>query len=127
MQAEATIDSPPKPTTLLVGNSLLRDVHQPVANDGSDVTVQRKSGATLAGLTDMLNEHTEVTNAITYLNQANEKATAKMSTSKAQFQVVQREKTKEANRVRHDRRQLKKLADRSNSFGAEFAVMNANQ
>ena len=119
MQAEATIDSPP----LLVGNSLLRDVHQPVANDGSDVTVQRQSGARLAGLTDMLNEHTEVTNAITYLNQANEKATAKMSTSKAQFQVVQREKTKEANRVRHDRRQLKKLAD----CGAEFAVMNANQ
>ena len=63
-QAEATIDSPSKPTTLLVGNSLLRDVHHPVANDGSDVTVQRKSGATLADLTDMLNEHSEVTNAI---------------------------------------------------------------
>ena len=56
-QAEETIDSPSKPTTLLVGNSLLRDVHHPVANDGSDVTVQRKSGATLADLTDMLNEH----------------------------------------------------------------------
>ena len=63
-QAEATIDSPSKPTTLLVGNSLLRDVHHPVANDGYDVTVQRKSGATLADLTDMLNEHKEVTNAI---------------------------------------------------------------
>ena len=63
-QAEATIDSPSKPTTLLVGNSLLRDVHHPVANDGSDVTVQRKSGAILADLTDMLNEHSEVTNAI---------------------------------------------------------------
>ena len=123
MQAEATIDSPPKSTTLLVGNSLLKDVHQPVANDGSDVTVQRKSGARLADLTDMLNEHTVVTNAITYINQANQKATAKMSTSKAQIQVVQREKTKEANRIRHDRRQLKNLADR----GAEFAVMNANQ
>ena len=42
----------------------LRDVHHPVANDASDVTVQRKSGATLADLTDMLNEHKEVTNAI---------------------------------------------------------------
>ena len=72
MQAEATIDSPPKPTSLLVGNSLLRDVHHPVANDGSDDTVQRKSGARLAALTDMLNEHP-------YLNQANEKAIAKMS------------------------------------------------
>ena len=55
--AEATNDSPPKPTTLLVGNSLLRDVHHPVANNGSDITVQRRSGATLADLTDMLNEH----------------------------------------------------------------------
>ena len=63
-QAEETIDSPSKPTTLLIGNSLLRDVHHPVANDGSDVTVQRKSGATLADLTDMLNEHSEVTSAI---------------------------------------------------------------
>ena len=63
-QAEATIDSPSKPTTIIVGNSLLRDVHHTVANDGSDVTVQRKSGATLADLTDMLNEHKEVTNAI---------------------------------------------------------------
>ena len=63
-QAEATIDSPWKPTTLLVGNSLLRDVHHPVANDGSAVTVQRKPGATLSDLTDMLNEHKEVTNAI---------------------------------------------------------------
>ena len=63
-QAEATIDSPSKPTTLLVGNSLLRDVQHPVANDGSAVTVQRKSGATHADLTDMLNEHKEVTNAI---------------------------------------------------------------
>ena len=106
MQAEATIDSPPKPTTLLVGNSLLRDVHQPVANDGSDVTVQRKSGARLADLTDMLNEHTEVMNVITYLNQANEKATANMSSSTAQFQVGQLEKAKEANRIRHDRRRL---------------------
>ena len=63
-QAEATIDSPSKPTTLLVGNSLLRNLHHPVANDGSAVTVQRKSGVTLADLTDMLNEHKEVTNAI---------------------------------------------------------------
>ena len=62
--AEATNDSPPKPTTLLVGNSLLRDVHHPVANDGSDITVQRRSGATLADLADMLSEHSEVTHAI---------------------------------------------------------------
>ena len=60
------------------------------------------------------------------INKANEKATSKISTSKAQFQIA-REKAKEANRVRHDRRQLKKLADQSNSLGAEFAVMNANQ
>ena len=62
--AETTNDSPPKPTTLLVGNSLVRDVQFPVANEGSDITVQRRSGATLADLTDMLNKHTEVTNAI---------------------------------------------------------------
>ena len=43
---------------------MLGDVHHPVANDGSDVTVQRKSGATLADLTEVLNEHKEVTNAI---------------------------------------------------------------
>ena len=61
------------------------------------------------------------------INKATEKATSKMSTSKAQFQIAQREKAKEANRVRHDRRQLKKLADQSNSLGAQFAVMNANQ
>ena len=61
--AEATNDSPPKPTTLLVGNSLLRDVHHPVANDGSDITVQRRSGATLADLADMLSDHSEVTHA----------------------------------------------------------------
>ena len=50
-----------------------------------------------------------------------------MSTSEVQFQVAQREKAEEANRVHHDRRQLKKFADRSNNLGAEFAVMNANQ
>ena len=61
---ETTNDSPPKPTTLLVGNSLVRDVQFPVANEGSDITVQCRSGATLADLTDMLNKHTEVTNAI---------------------------------------------------------------
>ena len=61
------------------------------------------------------------------INKANEKATTKMSTSKAQFQVAQREKANEANRIRHDRRQLKRLADQNNSLGAEFAVMNANQ
>ena len=64
MHAEATNDSPPKPPTLLVGNCLLRDVHPPVAKGGSGVTVQLRSGATFAGLTDMLNEHMEVTNVI---------------------------------------------------------------
>ena len=34
-----------KPTMLLVGNSLLRNVQHPVANDGSDVTVQQKIGS----------------------------------------------------------------------------------
>ena len=62
--AETTIESPPKPTTLLVVNSLLRNVQHPVANDGSDVSVQSKSGATLADLTDMLEKHTDVANVI---------------------------------------------------------------
>ena len=62
--AETTIESPPKPTTLLVGNSLLRNVQHPVANDGSDVSVQSKSGATLADLTGMLETHTHVANVI---------------------------------------------------------------
>ena len=62
--AETTIDSPPKPTTLLVGSSLLINVQHPVANGGSDVSVQSKSGATLADLTDMLEKHTDVANVI---------------------------------------------------------------
>ena len=62
--AESTNDSPPKPTTLPVGNSLLRNVQHPVADDGSDVTVQVKSGATVADLIDMLDAHTEVANVI---------------------------------------------------------------
>ena len=62
--AETTIDSPPKPTTLLVGNSLLRNVQHPVANDGSDVSVQSKSGATMADLTDMLEKHTDEVNVV---------------------------------------------------------------
>ena len=62
--AETTIESPPKPTTLLVGNSLLRNVQHPVANDGSDVSVQSKSGATLADLTDMLEKHSDVASVI---------------------------------------------------------------
>ena len=55
---------------------------------------------------------------------ANEKATAKMSTSEAQFQVAQREKAKEANSVRHDRRQLKKFADQNNSCNASKVEKN---
>ena len=62
--AETTIDSPPKPTTLLVGNSLLRNVQHPVTNDGSVVSVESKSGATLEDLTDMLEKHTDVANVI---------------------------------------------------------------
>ena len=63
--AESSNDSPPKPTTLLVCISLLRNVQQPFADDGSDVTVQVKSGATVADLTEMLDVHTEVANVIT--------------------------------------------------------------
>ena len=62
--AETTIDSPPKLTSLLVGNSLLRNVQHPVTNDGSDDSVQSKSGATLADLTNTLEKHTDVTNVI---------------------------------------------------------------
>ena len=64
MHAESTNDSPPKPTTLLVGNSLLRNMQHPVADDGSDVTVQVKSGAKVADPTDMLDAHTKVANVI---------------------------------------------------------------
>ena len=66
--AESTNDSPPKPTMLLVGKGLssCKNVQHPVGNDRSDVTVQVKSGATVADLTDMVDAHTVVANVIIF-------------------------------------------------------------
>ena len=98
--AETAIDSPPKPTTLLVGNSLLINVQHPVANDGSDVSVQSKSGATLADLTDMLEKHTDVANVIivsgtrevhnetTTLDEINDGFSRKIDTAKTAVNTV---------------------------------------
>ena len=51
-------------------------MQHPVANDAADVTVQVKSGATVADLTDMLDAHTEeVANVIPSSSAAAEKFT----------------------------------------------------
>ena len=52
--ADVTRNSPPKTTTILLGNSLLNNVQATLSSDGSD---DQKSGATLSDLADMLNRY----------------------------------------------------------------------
>ena len=51
-----TTDSPPKVETLLVGNSLLRDVHFDGPDDRSQIRVVNKSGATFKEIEEMIDE-----------------------------------------------------------------------
>ena len=49
-------DGRPQAVTLLVGNSLLRDVHVDKTSSGNPIKIRRKSGATLADIEQMIDD-----------------------------------------------------------------------
>ena len=80
-----TTDSPPKVETLLVGNSLLRDVHFDGPDDKSQIRVVKKSGATFKEIEEMIDEaaKTHKINDIVIVAGTNEPWATRLQTTSA--------------------------------------------